>query len=93
MYKVCDVNILVPILRLSAVHSAKAFPKRFSEKYSADRPVRREKFRPEMTQPHGAVVILRRAAACQKEDFFPPTRGGFGGRQDKKRVFEKRMSI
>ena len=39
-----------------------------------------------MTQPPGAGGILQRAAACQKEDFFPPTRGGFGGRQDKKRV-------
>jgi len=48
---------------------------------------------PDMTQPPGAVVILHRAAACQKEDFFPPTRGGFGGRQDKKRVFEENVKI
>ena len=48
---------------------------------------------PYMTQPPGAVVILHRAAACQKEDFFPPTRGGFGGRQDKKRVFEENVKI
>ena len=48
---------------------------------------------PDMTQPSGAVVILHRAAACQKEDFFPPTRGGFGGRQDKKRVFEENVKI
>jgi len=24
-----------------------------------------------MTQPRGTVVSLHRAAACQKEDFFP----------------------
>jgi hypothetical protein len=52
------------------------FPERFSaEKYFADRPVRREKFFRKVTQPHGAVVSLRRAAACQKEDFFPSVRG------------------
>ena len=50
-------------------------------------------FAPDMTQPPGTVVILHRAAACQKEDFFPPTRGGFGGRQDKKRVFEENVKI
>ena len=27
------------------------------------------------TQPRGAVVSLLRAAACQKEDFFPSVRG------------------
>jgi hypothetical protein len=33
--------------------------------------VRREKFFRKVTQPHGAVVILHRAAARQKEDFIP----------------------
>ena len=47
----------------------------FPGKYCADRPVRREKFFRKVTQPHGAVVSLRRAAACQKEDFFPSVRG------------------
>jgi len=41
----------------------------------------------------GACPAPRGGAACQKEDFFPPTRGGFGGRQDKKRVFEENVKI
>jgi len=48
---------------------------------------------PDMARPRGVGLVRRGAAACQKEDFFPPTRGGFGGRQDKKRVFEENVKI
>ena len=46
-----------------------------------------------MTQPPDAVVILHRAAACQKEDFSPPDMEVTGGCQDKKRVFEENVKI
>ena len=48
---------------------------------------------PDMNKPPGAEKKSNLVAACQKEDFFPPTRGGFGGRQDKKRVFEENVKI
>ena len=45
-----------------------------------------------MTQPPDAVVILHRAAACQKEDFYPPGMEKVSdGCQDKKRVFEENV--
>lgn len=46
-----------------------------------------------MTQPPDAVVILHRAAACQKEDFSPPGMEVLDGCQDKKRVFEENVNV
>ena len=45
------------------------------------------------TQPPDAVVMLHRAAACQKEDFAPLGMEVPGGCQDKKRVLEENVKI
>ena len=46
-----------------------------------------------MTQPPDAVVILHRAAACQKEDFYLSDMEVPDRCQDKKRVFEENVKI
>ena len=45
------------------------------------------------TQPPDAVVMLHRAAACQKEDFALLGMEVPGGCQDKKRVLEENVKI
>ena len=45
-----------------------------------------------MTQPPDAVVILHRAAACQKEDFYPPGMEKYPMGARIKREYLKRMS-